>query len=154
VNTVNTATGILTGTPVHYTPHLQSALTALRLTLHVLAATIWVGGQFVVAGLLPTVRSLGEGAPRKIARAFARLSWPAYFVLIATGIWNVAAIHATSANATYKTALVVEIVLALAAGASALGHSLARSKALIGALGGLAGLFSLAALVVGIVLAG
>jgi uncharacterized membrane protein len=139
---------------VGYVGHLASALTAVRLSLHVLAAAIWVGGQFVVAGLLPTVRSLGQGAPKAIARAFARLSWPAYFVLIATGIWNVAAVHTSHATGTYKTVVVIEVVLALAAGASALGHSLAKSKPLTGALGGLAGLFSLAALVVGVVLAG
>jgi putative copper export protein len=42
---------------------LATAATTIRLTLHVLAATVWVGGQFVVAGLLPTVRSLGPEAP-------------------------------------------------------------------------------------------
>ena len=40
-------------------PNLSDALGGFRLILHVLAASIWVGGQFTVAGLLPTVRSLG-----------------------------------------------------------------------------------------------
>ncbi|MGD0876035.1 MAG: hypothetical protein ABSA14_13765 [Acidimicrobiales bacterium] len=38
---------------------LTSTLAAVRLSLHVLAATVWVGGQIVVAGLPPTVRALG-----------------------------------------------------------------------------------------------
>ena len=36
-------------------------MNAFRLFLHVLAASIWVGGQLVLAGLVPTVRRFGEG---------------------------------------------------------------------------------------------
>ena len=71
----------------------------LRLTLHVLAATVWVGGQFVMAGLLPTVRGLGDSAPRKVAKAFGRLSWPAFWLLIATGVWNYLAVDHTPPTA-------------------------------------------------------
>ena len=46
---------------------------AFRLFLHVLAASIWVGGQFVLLGLLPTVRRFGEDAPRLAGIAFNRL---------------------------------------------------------------------------------
>lgn len=70
---------------------IAPAITGVRLSLHVLAATVWVGGQLTVAGLLPAVRRLGEDATRRIAYAFARLSWPAYAILVATGIWNVTA---------------------------------------------------------------
>src|ERR1035438_1686722 len=64
---------------------------SVRLFLHVLAATIWVGGQFVMLGLLPTGRSLGGEATKSLAGAFARLSWPAFVVLVLTGFWNLAA---------------------------------------------------------------
>lgn len=134
-------------------PQLANALEAVRLSLHVLAAAVFVGGQLVVAGLLGTVRRLGTGAPRAIARAFARVSWPAYGVLLATGIWNVAAVH-TGSSSTWNTVLGVKIGVALLAGVAALVHSRARSRALIGAFGGLAFLASLAALVLGVVLAG
>ena len=70
-------------------PPLRPALDGFRLIIHVLAATIWVGGQFTVAGLLPTIRTLGDDAPKKVARAFARLLWPAYGVLVITGFWNI-----------------------------------------------------------------
>ena len=53
--------------------------------MHVLAATIWVGGQFTVAGLVPTAKKLGEDAPKQIANAFARIMWPAFAVLLITG---------------------------------------------------------------------
>jgi len=33
-------------------------VTAFRLFLHILAASVWVGGQIVMAGILPTTRRL------------------------------------------------------------------------------------------------
>lgn len=41
-----------------------------------------------IAGLLPTARALGDDAPRRVARAFNRFAWPAFGVLVVTGIWN------------------------------------------------------------------
>ena len=51
-------------------------LQLIRIFLHVLAATIWVGGQFTLAGVVPTVRGFGPEATAKVARAFNRLAWP------------------------------------------------------------------------------
>ena len=59
-------------------PSLSDGLGGFRVILHVLAASIWVGGQFTLAGLVPTIRTLGDDAPKKVARAFGRLLWPAY----------------------------------------------------------------------------
>ena len=55
----------------------------IRLFLHVLAATVWVGGQLTLAGLVPTLRALGPDAPRTVARRFNRIAWPAFGVLFA-----------------------------------------------------------------------
>ena len=49
--------------------------------LHVLAATVWVGGQITLAGLVPTVRVLGPEATRAVARGVNRLAWPAFALL-------------------------------------------------------------------------
>ena len=95
---------------------LASAADGIRLTLHVLAATVWVGGQFTVAGLLPTVRTFGEEAPKAVARALARLLWPAYAVLVITGFWNVSTFQVSSAPAAWKAVLVAKIVVVAAAG--------------------------------------
>lgn len=130
------------------------ALDAVRLSLHVLAACIWVGGQFTVAGLLPTLRSLGGEAPRTVARAFARLLWPAYGVLLATGVWNVAADHASGQTHVWQVVLGVKVGVVVLAGAAALIHSRARSRRGLAVWGALSGLSSLAALVLGVVLAG
>jgi putative copper export protein len=135
-------------------PHLESALDAIRLSLHVLAATVWVGGQVTVAGLLPTVRGLGAEAPRAVARAFGRIEWPAFAVLLATGIWNVSAVHANHAGSTWNAVLGVKIGVVVLAGAAALAHQRATSKAALAIGGAVTALASFAALILGVLLAG
>jgi len=39
----------------------------VRLFLHVLAATVWVGGQLTLAALVPALRRLGADVPRALA---------------------------------------------------------------------------------------
>ena len=39
-------------------------LATVRLFLHVLAATVWVGGQLTLAGLVPGLRAISPDAPR------------------------------------------------------------------------------------------
>jgi putative copper export protein len=56
----------------------------IRLFLHVLAATVWVGGQLTLAALVPILRMQGPGAPKAAARRFNLVAWPAYGVLIVT----------------------------------------------------------------------
>mgnify|MGYP000947335284 CR=1 FL=1 len=71
-------------------------LSMIRLFLHVLAATIWVGGQIVLAGAVPALRAKGlDMAPRIVAKAYARLAWPAFGVLVLTGMWNLVEVDVT-----------------------------------------------------------
>ena len=95
---------------------LPPALDTLRLTLHVLAATVWVGGQIVMMGLVGPARGLGADAPKVLAQAFARLAWPAFVVLIATGIWNITAVGYSSQDSAWKAVLMAKIVVVLLAG--------------------------------------
>jgi putative copper export protein len=132
---------------------LAPAVDGTRLTLHVLAAAVWVGGQFTLAGLVPTARRLGEAAPGALARAFARIQWPAYAVLLATGIWNVAA-DGSSATTAWKTVLGVKIGVVLLAGVGAWLHSRARSRSGLATWGAVSALSSVAALTMGVFLAG
>jgi putative copper export protein len=132
---------------------LAGGLDIFRLSLHVLAAAVWIGGQIVVAGLMPTVRGFGPDAPGKVARAFARLSWPAFLVLLATGIWNVAAApspHSTAWNAV----LGIKILIVVLAGAAVGAHTRVREPRWRGATAGLGLAFSLVAMVLGVALAG
>lgn len=133
---------------------LAPALDTIRLTLHVLAAAIWVGGQLVMAGLVGPTRALGGDASKVLARAFARLAWPAYLVLLATGIWNVSAVHYSSQDSAWKAVLMAKIVVVVLAGVGVFLHQRATSKAQLALWGSVGGLASVAALVMGILLAG
>ena len=133
--------------------NLAPALDGIRLSLHVVAATVWVGGQITVAGLVPTARRLGADAPRRLARAFSRLSWPAYVVLLITGIWNVASVRGRQTSA-WEIVLGVKIAVVLLAGLSAWLHGRAKTKAGLAIWGAVTSISSLAALVLGVFLAG
>ena len=132
---------------------LAPPLVAVRLSLHVLAATVWVGGQLTLAGLVPAARRLGPTAPRQVARAFSRLSWPAYVVLLGTGAWNAVAVDAGQGHA-WRVVLGVKIGVVLLAGAGAWQHGRAKGPRGLAIWGAVAGLASLAALVLGVLLAG
>jgi hypothetical protein len=60
----------------------------VRLFLHVLAATVWVGGQLTLAALVPALRRFGADVVGTAARRFNQVAWAAFGVLIATGIWS------------------------------------------------------------------
>ena len=45
----------------------------VRLFLHVLAATVWVGGQLTLAPLVPVLSSAGAEVPRAAARTIVNL---------------------------------------------------------------------------------
>jgi putative copper export protein len=135
-------------------PSLSDGLSGFRLILHVLAATIWVGGQFTLAGLLPTIRSLGDDAPKKVARAFGRLLWPAYAVLVVTGFWNISALGVKDATTAWKTVLMVKIVVVVVAGVAVFLHQRATSRPALAVWGSIGGLASVAALCLGVFLAG
>jgi putative copper export protein len=132
---------------------LASALDGIRLSLHVLAAAVWVGGQITIAGLVPTARGLGEGAPKALGRAFGRLQWPAYGVLVVTGLWNVSAVHAGQPR-SWVVVLVVKIAVVALAGVAALLHTRSSTKRGLAIWGALTALSSIAALVMGVFLAG
>jgi uncharacterized membrane protein len=53
----------------------------IRLFLHVLAATVWVGGQITLAALVPALRRLGAEISRTAARQFNQIAWPTFAVL-------------------------------------------------------------------------
>lgn len=124
----------------------------IRLFLHVLAATVWVGGQLTLAGLVPTLRGLGPDAPRLAARRFNAIAWTAFGVLIVTGIWNVAAVHLTDRSTSYQVTLMVKLLVVALSGISAAVHAGAKSKTMLAMFGALSGLTALAALWFGVML--
>ena len=135
-------------------PQLSTGIGGLRLILHVTAAAIWVGGQLTVTGLLPTIRGLGEDAPKKVARAFGRLLWPAYALLVVTGFWNIAALTVKDASSAWKAVLIVKIVVVAIAGVAVFLHQRSTSKVGLAVWGSIGGVASVAALCLGVFLAG
>lgn len=133
---------------------LAPALDTIRLTLHVLAAAVWVGGQIVMTGLVGPARGLGPDAPKTLARAFARLAWPAYLVLLVTGVWNVTAVGYSSMDTAWKAVLMAKIGVVVLAGVGVLLHQRATTKRGLAVWGSVGGLAGVVALVMGILLAG
>jgi putative copper export protein len=125
---------------------------SVRLFLHILAATIWVGGQVVLAGLVPVLRGIGSDAPRLAAQRFNRIAWPAFAVLIATGVWNVVAEHRHDHGA-YRTTLIVKLCLVAVSGLAAAFHIRAKTAGSRAALGAASAGAALAALFLGVLLA-
>ena len=124
-------------------------LDVLRLSLHVLAATVWVGGQLTLAGLLPTLREVGDEAPRAVARRFQRIAWPAFGVLVVTGVWNLADVGLSGRSTEYQVTLLVKLVVVGVSAASALAHASARSKAVLAVGGALSAVSALIVVVLG-----
>ena len=135
-------------------PQLADWVTTVRLSLHVAAAAVWVGGQFVLAGLVPTIRGFGDDAPRAVARAFGRLSWPAFWLLVVTGFWNYAAMDASSATGSWNSVFVIKMACVVVSGVGAYLHTKATNARARGMFAGIGALGSIAALVLGVALAG
>jgi putative copper export protein len=127
-------------------------LETVRLFLHVLAATVWVGGQVTLAALVPALRAAGADVPRAAANAFNRVAWPAFAVLVLTGVWNVVA--EGDKGPSYRHTLVLKLTLVVLSGATAFLHARAGSRRAMAVWGALTGLTALATLFVGIMLAG
>lgn len=127
-------------------------LETVRLFLHVLAATVWVGGQITLAALVPALRAAGTEVPKAAANAFNRVAWPAFGVLVLTGVWNVVA--EGDKGPAYQHTLTLKYVLVLASGVTAFLHARAASRRAMAVFGALTGLTALATLFVGIMLAG
>jgi len=125
----------------------------IRLFLHVLAATVWVGGQLTLAGLVPGLRQVAADAPKAAARRFNLIAWPAYAVLVFTGIWNITAVK-PSWSSEYGVTLFVKILVVALSGVAAFLHARATSRTALAVFGALSGIAAIAALFLGILLAG
>lgn len=133
---------------------LSPSLDTLRLFIHVLAASVWVGGQLALAAVVGRVRRAHPQALSAAAQGFARAAWPAYALAVLTGMWSLLEIDVANTDTSYQLTLLVKIAVVVASGVAAAVHSWSRSKlalALGGAIGVLAGL---AAMFLGVLLHG
>ena len=130
-------------------------IATIRLFLHVLGATVWVGGQIALAAVVPVVRHVaGVDALRATARRFQQVAWPAFALLLVTGVWNLFAVKVGDASDKYLTTLFVKLLLVGVSGAAAATHTVIarRRPALGGALAGVALLAALGATFLGVLL--
>ena len=126
---------------------LSPTLDTVRVLLHLLGAAVWVGGQIVLAGVVSGLRAEHRGALPVVARAFARTAWPAYAVVVLTGMWSLAVIDVASTSTAYQITLLLKVAVALVSGAAAVVHSVGTSrtaKAVGGAIGSLGAVAALA----------
>src|SRR6185503_13518164 len=104
---------------------LAPAWDTVRLSLHILAATIWVGGQLVLAGLVSVLRPFGAQVPRAAARRYNQIAWPAFAVLVLTGLWNLAAVDGHQSTG-YRAVLIAKLAVVVLSGLTAYLHIRAR----------------------------
>jgi len=134
---------------------LATAVDSIRLWLHVLGATVWVGGQLTLAALVPALRAAGPDVPKRAAQAFNRVAWPAFGLLLVTGVWNVIAVnHAHHPGSAYQGVLAAKMVVVAASGISAWQHTKATSPKGLAVWGAVTGLTALSSLYLGVLLAG
>jgi putative copper export protein len=126
----------------------------IRLYLHVLAATVWVGGQLTLAGLVPGLRALGPDAPKTVARRFNRIAWPAFAVLFLTGLWNLSETHVGDRTDAWIATLMAKLAVVTLSGISAALHIRATTRRGLAVWGALTGLSALLALFYGVQLHG
>ena len=114
----------------------------------VLAATIWVGGQIVLAALAGPLRRADPAALAPVARAYAWVAWPAFVVLILTGGWMLAG--AGDESDAWKMTLMIKLTLVLVSGIGAAMHTLAKNPTLKGISAGVGLVSALAVVLLGV----
>ncbi len=130
---------------------LSVSLDTVRIFLHVLAATVWVGGQIVLAGLVPRLRTFGPEVTKSAANGFAMVAWPAFGLAFITGIWNMLAVDYSNVSGWTAT-LGIKILLVVAAGGSAALHATSAKRSIMAATGAAGGILALVILFLGIML--
>jgi hypothetical protein len=131
---------------------LSPTAETIRTTLHVLAATIWVGGQFTLAGLVPKLRARDAELPRVVARGFNRIAWPAFAVLLATGIWQLLSHDLAEQSSDYNVTVFVKLLVVALSGLAAAAHSTTKSKMVLAVGGAVAGITAVGAVFLGLLL--
>ena len=125
---------------------------SVRVTLHVLAVSVWIGGQIVMASLVPVLRTVGPDVPRQVAQRFARVAWPFFALAVLTGLWNLVEVDLGDLETSYHVTLGLKLLAVGLSGGAAAVHSLTDSPRLGAFTGALALLMALAALFLGVLL--
>lgn len=131
---------------------LSPTTATIRLFLHVIAASVWVGGQFALAGVVPALRRVSPGSTKTVAQAFARVAWPAYGVTVLTGMWSLMAVDITATSSAYQATVLLKIAVAIASGVFVAIHQFGTTKLALALGGALGALTAVAAMFLGFLL--
>lgn len=131
---------------------LSPTLDTLRLFLHVLGAAVWVGGQVVLAGMVPQARKASPAALKAITHGFARIALPGLVLVFVTGIWSMFEIDFSDRGAEFQGTVMIKVLLAVLSGLFAAVHIKGKTKVAIAVGGALGLLTALTALFLGVVL--
>lgn len=131
---------------------LSPTLDSVRLFLHIFAASVWVGGQFALAGIVPTLRAKHPESLKTVAQAFGRVAWPAFALVVLTGLWNLGEVDVSNTSTAYQVTLFLKIILAIVSGAAAAVHQVGQSKVAVAAGGAVGFVAALGAMFVGYLL--
>jgi putative copper export protein len=140
-------------TTFHMSAQLASASDSIRLFLHVIGATIWVGGQLVFASLVPVLKKKDAALPKLVAHQFNKIAWPAYGLLLITGMWNMASLP-KEVPSNYSAFLGIKMTVVIFSAVAAILHSRAKSAKGMAMWGALSGLAAMSATYLGVLLAG
>ena len=131
---------------------LTPALDTLRISLHIASVAVWVGGQIVVAAIVPALRSEHRAALPLVAKGFSRVAWPSFAVAVLTGMWSVMTVDVGATSSGYQLAMMLKVLAVLLSGGAAAIHSAGSSTAAKAIGGALGLLFALAAVVLGVLI--
>jgi putative copper export protein len=128
------------------------SLATVRVFLHLLGVAVWIGGQLVMAALVPLARSMGADAPRQLARRFGQVAWPFYALAVLTGVWNMFSLDFASLEVGYHMTLGLKMLLVAVSGVTAFLHQRTGSPTARAATASLAFVAGLAAMFAGVML--
>ena len=124
---------------------IQPTLNSIRTYLHVLAVCVWLGGQVVLAGVVPKLRKTNPEVLSNIAKGYATIAWPAMILIVITGAWGLTEIDTSNQSSAYMVTFGIKMLLVATAIIATLIHSNGTTKiakGLGGAIGLLATLFA------------
>lgn len=125
----------------------------IRTILHLLGVTVWLGGQIVMMGLVPALRKVGGDATKQAAAAYGRVAWPAFALLVVTGIWNILAIDLGEVSSGYNAVFGIKMLLVVITGLAAGMHQSTDKASVRGMTGALGFVAALGALILGATMA-
>lgn len=120
---------------------ISPTLDSLRIFLHLMGVAVWIGGQIVLAGIVPSLRSVAPDAMKTVAQGFARIAWPAFILVVFTGMWGLGSVDMSNESSQYMVTFAVKMLLVGIAVIATLIHSQGTSKAAKG-IGGAASLLT------------